>query len=64
MGGWGPTLNAKCHSKTHFFITFLKGRRKKRTFYGQANRKGGEGAATSALTLRKCKNFDIFFIEI
>ena len=30
-------------------------------FYGQADRKGGGGSATSALTLSKCENFDPFF---
>ena len=35
---------------------------KKRVFYGQADRKGGEGgSALSALTVSKCENFDTFF---
>ena len=34
-----------------------------RIFYGRADRKGGRGSATSALTVSKYENFDLFFIE-
>ena len=36
------------------------GRKKKRSFYGQADRKG-VGSTPSALTVSKCENFDLYF---
>ena len=39
----------------------IKGsRKKKQSFYGQADRKG-EGSAPSALTVSKCENFGQIF---
>ena len=38
--------------------------KKKRIFYGQADRKGGGRSATLALTVSKCENFDHFFFLI
>ena len=31
-----------------------------RIFYGQTDRKGVDGSATSALTVSKCENVDLF----
>ena len=53
---------AKVMKKIHFLGTFsvyAKGSGKKRTFYGHADRKGGEGPL--ALTVDKCENFGLFF---
>ena len=36
-------------------------RQRKTSFYGQADRKGGEGSAPSALTVSKCGNFGPIF---
>ena len=50
--------------KTVFSVVddFPKVSRKKRSFYGQADRKGGEGgSAPSALAVSKCENFGPIF---
>ena len=46
----------------NFFVDLLgKSSKKKRSFYGQADRKGGAGSALSALTVSKCENFGPIF---
>ena len=60
-------VNAKWVLATQTIISTgkVRGVTKKRSFYGQADRKGGEGggggSAPSALTVSKCENFGPIF---
>ena len=42
-------------------VSLGKASKKTWIFYGQPDRKGGGGSATSALTVSKCENLDPFF---
>ena len=57
---WYPYVQSD-RKKTVFYHSPILRNHKKRIFYGQAGRKGGRGAAPSALTVSECENFDPFF---